>query len=282
MLHLAQNQDYPPALYIVSTPIGNLADITVRALYVLSIVDYIACEDTRHTGLLLQNYAIKAKTISCHEHNQKQMSQTILNYLQQGLRIAYVSDAGTPAISDPGSILVDTVLKAKFKVIPISGISTPTALMSVAGQITQDNSSNYCFAGFLPTSNKAKLDYLEKLANYRIPIIFFESPKRIEQTLKDLKIHFNNRKIVIARELTKRFEEIIYANINEDIKINPKGEFCILIHGDDTKESNPQLAVKLLKELIPQIGTKQSSKIVANCLDMPQKLIYNLALELNI
>jgi 16S rRNA (cytidine1402-2'-O)-methyltransferase len=266
----------------VSTPIGNLADITLRALHVLSIVDYIACEDTRHTAQLLQAYNIKAKTIACHMHNQQQASQTVLNHLAQGLKIAYVSDAGTPCISDPGSILVEQVINAGFKVIPISGISTPTTLISVAGIIDKNNSGlpAYCFAGFLPTNQQARLKYLQKLSNYKMPVAVFESPNRIEQTLQDLNIDFTGRKLIIGRELTKQFEEIIYTKVGADISITKKGEFCLILGASEEQEVSNELVHNLLSEMLPHLGTKQSSIVIANALNISQKEIYNQALAL--
>ncbi len=281
--NIVDKQIYPNAsLYIVATPIGNLADITLRALHVLSIADYIACEDTRHTAQLLQAYNIKAKTIACHMHNQQEASQTILEYLKQGLKVAYVSDAGTPCISDPGSILVEQTIQNGFKVIPIGGISTPATLISVAGNLKNINSDLplYCFAGFLPVNQQARLKYLKKLSAYKMATVIFESPNRIEQTLQDLKLDFLGRKLIIGRELTKQFEEIIYTKVGEDINIKTKGEFCLMLGESENQEVSNELINNLLEQMLPHLGTKQTSIIIANALNISQKEVYNQALKM--
>ncbi len=288
LAHLSDRQSYPaPALYIVATPIGNLADITLRALHVLGLVDYIACEDTRHTNQLLQAYGIQGKTLACHQHNQQGASQSIINYLQQNLRVAYVSDAGTPAISDPGNILVQNVLNAGFKVIPIGGISTPTTLMSIAGQFNTNkdmhHTSNYYFAGFLPHTTSMRQEYLKQLSTYNVPIILFESPKRIQATLQELNAHFMHRKLVIGREISKQFESIQYSHVGDtNIDIIEKGEFCLIIDGcaESTSAYAQNHIIQTMQLLLPHLGSKQSSIALAKIFNLPQKELYQIALNI--
>jgi 16S rRNA (cytidine1402-2'-O)-methyltransferase len=284
--HLSEKQHYPQAaLYIVATPIGNLADITLRALHVLQLVDYIACEDTRHTNQLLQAYGIQAKTLACHQHNQQEASQTILGYLKQNLRIAYVSDAGTPGISDPGSILVQNALNAGFQIIPIGGISTPTTLMSVAGQFSANKndaaSSNYYFAGFLPHSTQTRQNYLKLLSSYTMPIVLFESPKRIQATLQELQMHFMHRKLVIGREISKQFESIQYTHVGDaSMQITQKGEFCLIIDGCATTAYSEDQVGQIMQLVMPYLGSKQSSIALSKILNISQKDLYQIALNI--
>jgi 16S rRNA (cytidine1402-2'-O)-methyltransferase len=310
MLENALNEQHYPksTLYVVATPLGNITDISIRAMHVLKLVDYIACEDTRHSGQLLKTYGIhnENKMISCHMHNEHEASQLIIKHLGDGARIAYISDAGTPAISDPGSILVQNVLNAKYLVTPIGGISAPTSLLSVAGDLFTDiknASPAYCFAGFLPVATMAKNQYLKLLADYQMPVVFFESPKRIKQTIKDIVNMdgniFHGRKLIIGREISKQFEQILHIIIDENtlsdnsiLNLVERGEFCIAISSmptnigqnkgqeheqDQAFSPQYQIAKKLLQHLVPLIGTKQASGIVANSLDLPAKVLYNVA-----
>ncbi len=294
MLDLAQKQTYPSALYIVATPIGNLADITMRAVHVLSISDYIACEDTRNSQTLLQSYniAIKNKLISCHQHNQQQASAQIIAHLLNKKIVSYISDAGTPSISDPGAILVNAAIEHNIKIIPIGGISAVSSIVSIAGVMSTDASnSNYYFAGFLPTKNQQRLKYLQQLYNYNVPIILFESPHRIKQTLEDLKINFMGEKLIIAREISKKFEDITYTKVGEEFNnLNTKGEFCLMISNfknlNLNLESNniinhPQYTQinSLIISLLPLLGTKQTSQIVAKSFNLNTKDVYNLCLH---
>jgi len=219
-------------LYIVATPIGNLKDITIRALDTLKSVDIIACEDTRQTLKLLNEYGIKKKLTSFHSHNEKSAGEKILKYLHEGLNIALVCDGGTPGISDPGASIVRLVREQGINAVPIPGPSAVTALMSVSGM----ESRGFCFYGFLsPKASRRRRD-LRKIIEIDSNVIIYESPYRIKALLKDINTFFPNRKLFIGREITKLYEEFISGNASEILtqlarKEKIKGEFSILIEG---------------------------------------------------
>ncbi len=216
-------------LYIVSTPIGNLKDVTLRALEVLSLVKYIACEDTRRTRILLQHYQIKKPLLSYFEYNKLKRIDFILQTLKEGKSIALVSDAGTPGISDPGSSLIK---KAIEQGIAVEAIPGPTAFV-MALVVSGLSTNKFIFEGFLPAKSGARKRVLEGLKSERRTIIFYESPHRLLKSLADVKAALGNRKIVVARELTKKFEEIRRETVAEAIvhfsNKKPKGEFVIII-----------------------------------------------------
>lgn len=221
-------------LYIVSTPIGNLEDMTFRAVRVLKEADIILCEDTRTTGKLLQKYNIKNKTMSYHAHSTKGKENTIIKFISEGKNIALVSDAGTPCISDPGMMLVNNVYKEfgeDVKVVPVPGASALVSALSVSGIST----ANFLFLGFLP-HKKGRETIFNKISTSEYPCVFYESTHRFLKTLNSLsKILDDDRMVVIAREITKKFEEIKRANITEVLyyfnnnKENQKGEFVIIV-----------------------------------------------------
>lgn len=219
-------------LYIVATPIGNLKDVTLRALDTLKEVDIIACEDTRQTLKLLNEYGIKKKLTSFHSYNEKKAGEKILKYLQEGLNIALVCDGGTPGISDPGSSIVRLVREHEINIVPIPGPSAVTALMSVSGM----ESRGFCFYGFLsPKASKRRRD-LKKICEKNENVVIYESPYRIMALLKDINTIFPERRVFIGREITKLYEEFIFGNASEiltqlGIKEKIKGEFSILIEG---------------------------------------------------
>jgi 16S rRNA (cytidine1402-2'-O)-methyltransferase len=194
----------PGTLYVVATPIGNLADITHRALQVLTKVDVIACEDTRHTHKLLQHYGIATKTVSYHEHNEKQRSEQLIDSLQRGSDVAVVSDAGTPAISDPGFRLVRAAIENDISVVPVPGPSALITALVATGLPTDE----FFFAGFLPSRTGARQSRLRELASIPATLIFYESPHRLAGTLKDAHSILGEREAVVARELTKLHEEL--------------------------------------------------------------------------
>lgn len=220
-----------PGLYIVSTPIGNLEDITLRALSVLKEVDLIACEDTRRTGILLNHYQIKNRLISYHEYNKVQRTPEILESLRQRNSIALVSDAGTPGISDPGYYLIRAAIENNYKVIPIPGASAIMAGIVISGL----PSDRFAFEGFLPKREGRKRKKLEDLKLETRTMIFYDSPNRIKRTLNDMLEIFSDRKIVLVRELTKKFEEAIRGKISEIIEIlekrELKGEIVLIVEG---------------------------------------------------
>ena len=220
----------PGTLYLVATPIGNLADITHRALQVLKDVDLIACEDTRHTHKLLNHYGINTKTISYHEHNEQQRAAELIDRLQQGTNIAVVSDAGTPSISDPGFRLVRAAIENEIVVVPVPGPSALITALIAAGLPTDE----FFFAGFLPSRTSARRTRLTELQSIPGTLIFYEAPHRLATTLKDAYEILGERKAVVARELTKLHEEIrrgLLSKLAADYteKTDIRGEIVVLI-----------------------------------------------------
>jgi 16S rRNA (cytidine1402-2'-O)-methyltransferase len=220
-----------PGLYVVSTPIGNLEDITLRALKVLKEADFIACEDTRHTGLLLHHYQIDARLISYHEHNKLQRTPELLEMLRQGKSIALTADAGTPGISDPGFYLIRAAIEKGFPVHPVPGASALLSALVVSGL----PSDHFVFEGFLPKREGRATKRLKALVEQERTMVFFESPHRIVRTLKLLLDVFGDRPIVLARELTKKFEEVLRGPISETIaRIEQgtiRGEIVLIVKG---------------------------------------------------
>lgn len=222
-------------LYMVATPIGNLEDITMRALKVLGEVDVIACEDTRHTGLLLSHYGIHKRTIACHAHNEEQSAKGIMELLSAGSDVAYCSDAGTPGISDPGARLAEAVRSAGFEVVPIPGPSAVVTLLSAAGNVGR----TFTFEGFLSPKKGRREKRLRELIARGETFIIYESPFRVLKTLADIAAIDERISIVCGRELTKQFEEIITGSVKEvmdalQAKPSIKGEFAIAVRGGRT------------------------------------------------
>lgn len=191
-------------LYVVATPIGNLGDISARALEILRTVDLILCEDTRHTRKLLSHYAVNARVEAYHDHNERQKTPSLVNRIRAGLRVALVSDAGTPVISDPGYSLIEALSQTEISIVPIPGPSSVTALLSVSGLPTD----RFVFEGFLPVKSGKRIRRLEELAGEDRTIVLFESPYRIARTLTECYTAWGNRRACLGRELTKKFEEI--------------------------------------------------------------------------
>jgi 16S rRNA (cytidine1402-2'-O)-methyltransferase len=227
-------------LYIVSTPIGNREDITLRALRILKEVDLIAAEDTRHTGLLLRHFGIQTPLTSYFEGNESRKKEFILSKLTQGERVALVSDAGTPGISDPGFRLIQTAIEHQIPIVPIPGASAVIAALSVSGLPTDA----FVFRGFLPHKTKKRRDLLEELSAARETLIFYESPHRISETLKDIYEVLGDRKIVLTRELTKIYEEVLRGKVSEiQLQIGErklKGEITLVISGKTRCEKDSE------------------------------------------
>lgn len=230
-------------LYMVATPIGNLEDITVRALKILESVDAVACEDTRHTGLLLSRYDIKKRTLACHAHNEEASSRGIISLLEQGLNVAYCSDAGTPGISDPGSRLAENVRAAGFDVVPVPGASAVITLLSAAGNVGR----TFTFEGFLSPKKGRRTKRLSELISRGETFVFYESPYRIVKTLNEIGEIAPSCRIAMGRELTKAFEEILVAPVSEVIaslesRDAVKGEFAVAVcpkaEADDNAEED--------------------------------------------
>ena len=224
-----KSYDNTPTLYLIPTPIGNLGEMTIRSIEVLKSVNYIACEDTRNTIKLLNHFDIKAKLISHHEHNLHVAIPKILHLLEEGENIAIVSDAGYPAISDPGYELVKAVIDASYNVVPISGCNAALDALVVSGIAPQP----FMFYGFLSHENKNKKKELEELKNQMMTIVFYEAPHRIKKTLTVMLEILGDRHIALCRELTKKHEEIIRGTISEVLEIcdDLKGEMVIVVEG---------------------------------------------------
>jgi len=224
-------------LYIVSTPIGNLEDITLRALRILGEIDLIAAEDTRHTGLLLKHFGIQKPMTSYFEGNERRKKEAILSQLKQGARIALVSDAGTPGISDPGFRLVQLAIENQIRVIPIPGPSALITALSISGLPTDA----FIFKGFLPNKSKKRRDFLKSIEEVRETLLLYESPHRISETLKDILEILGDREMVLTRELTKLYEEVLRGKtteIFEQIKKKTlKGEITLVVSGKTRKST---------------------------------------------
>ena len=230
--HRARIGPMQGTLYLVATPIGNLADITYRAIEILREVHLIACEDTRHTQKLLQHYGIKTKTLSYHEHNEKQRAKELVDKLNDGFDVAIVSDAGTPAISDPGFRVVQLAIAANVRVVPVPGPSALIAALTASGLSTNE----FFFAGFLPSGAGARREKIRELSSLRVTLVLYEAPHRLPFLLQDALEFFDNRQAVVARELTKLHEEIRRGSLSELVKLfsseeKARGEFVVLIDG---------------------------------------------------
>lgn len=277
-----------PALYIVPTPIGNLGDITTRALNVLRQVDLIAAEDTRHSGRLLAHFNISTKTYALHDHNEQQKAQVLVDKIQAGQSIALVSDAGTPLISDPGYHLVTACRKAGIQVIPLPGACAVITALSASGL----PSDRFSFEGFFPAKRKGRQDKLLEISSREHTCIFYESPHRIAETLQDmLSILGPQREVVLARELTKTFETIYGAPLGELVDWiseddnRKRGEMVLLIHGHRAEKSPdaiPDDALRHLEILVQELPLKKAAALVAQMHNLKKNALYKWGLEHNI
>lgn len=224
-------------LFLVATPIGNLEDMTVRALRILKEVDVIAAEDTRNTKKLCNYFDIQTPLVSYHEHNLEQGGEKLLGYLREGKSVALVSDAGLPCISDPGADIVAKAIEEDFAVVPVPGANAALTALIASGIMPQP----FYFFGFLNRHKKERRQQLEKLAKREETMIFYEAPHRLKETLKDLELVLGNRKIVLARELTKKFEEFLRGTITEAIQWASeneiRGEFCVILEGNQNGDT---------------------------------------------
>jgi len=280
-------QHYPQAtLYMVATPIGNLADMGLRAIHVLGLVDAVACEDTRHTGGLMQALGWDKPLISLHQHNEQSAAQQVLARLVQGQRVAYVSDAGTPGVSDPGARLVHTVRQAGHRCVPIPGPSSLTALLAVAGQGGDD--PRFVFHGFLPAKGGAREAAVAALAQDPRAHIVLESPHRIDALAQDLAV-LQQRPLTIGRELTKQFESVHQlcaadwpAWLAQD-KNHSRGEFVVYVHPAPAAADDaglPAAAERTLVALLAELPTKTAVKLCADITGQPRNALYERALQL--
>ena len=264
------------ALYVVATPIGNLDDITLRALDTLKNVDIIAAEDTRNTSVLLEKYSISTKLISYHKYSENSRLELFLGYLNEGKSIALVSDAGTPLISDPGAVLVEAVKNEGYKVIPIVGACAILALLSSIPRIDED----FKFIGFLPRVKNQIKEIISKNKNENL--VFYESPNRLIETLEIIKEDYPNKKIALGRELTKKFEEIKVLSVVDMIEYYKnnilKGELALMLYKDDEKdEIDVSDKIKKLKKL--NLKDKEISSILAVLYDLNKNQIYKECLK---
>ncbi len=272
-------------LYVVATPIGNLQDISLRALDTLKSVDMVAAEDTRHTAHLLSHFGIKAKLVALHEHNERRAGEKILETLQSGLSVALVSDAGTPGISDPGAILVGMAREAGLNVVPLPGACAAVTALSAAGF----DQPHFLFYGFLPASGAQRRRMLEGLREQQAVLVFYEAPHRVVESVQDMADTFGGeRQILIARELTKTFETFHRCPLGEAVgwlQADPnqqRGEFVLLVEGAVAPPQNEvdEDAQRVLKLLLDELPLKQAVKLATDITGAKKNALYELALEL--
>jgi 16S rRNA (cytidine1402-2'-O)-methyltransferase len=272
-------------LYVVATPIGNLEDMTPRAIRILSEVDLIAAEDTRHSGKLLKHFGIEAKTEALHEHNERSQVPRLIEILQAGKSIAFITDAGTPLVSDPGFHLVRSARQAGLSVIPVPGACAAIAALSAAGL----PSDRFVFEGFPPAKSAARRAVFEKLREETRTLIFYESPHRILESLSEMTEIFGpGREAVLARELTKQFETVrngTLAELSEWVKRDPHqqlGEFVILIHGVPRaeREAVDEEAEGVLRALLEELPVSQAVALAAKITGLKKNRLYEYALNL--
>ncbi len=285
----AASQHYPQGtLYVVATPIGNLADITLRALHVLQLVDAVACEDTRHTQTLLRAYGIdrsSSQLIALHQHNEAQAAQGVIERLRAGQRIAYVSDAGTPAISDPGARLVAAVRVAGLPVMPLPGASSVITALCVAGiEGDSGESGGFVFAGFLPSKATERGVAVQALATEPRAVVLLEAPHRIEALAAALAV-LGERAITIGRELTKQFEEIATVRADQfsiwlaEQPNRTRGEFALVLHPMAAgKASEADEGLRVLHLLLPELPLKTAVKLSADITGASRNALYDAAL----
>jgi len=270
--------EFHPGLYIVSTPIGNLSDITLRAIEVLNKSEYILCEDTRTSKKLLNKYNIKSKLISNHKFNETRNTKKIVEILKYNKIVSLISDAGTPTVSDPGKIIINECIKKKINIYPIPGPTAVTTAISISGF-----SEKYFFYGFFPEKKKDLLNDLKNLSNLNSSIIFFISPKKINKAIEYLKNFFSGRKILICREITKFYEEYIRINI-DDLKpfTKPlKGELTLVISENNSQPiSLNELDKKKIKKMIHNSSIKDIVNLISKEKKISKKEIYNYCLSL--
>jgi 16S rRNA (cytidine1402-2'-O)-methyltransferase len=269
---------------VVATPIGNLADIGLRALHVLTLADALACEDTRHSQALLRSYGVAKPSsafLALHQHNETGAAEEVIVRLQSGQRVAYLSDAGTPAISDPGAKLVALVQAAGFRVIPIPGASSLTALLSVSGC---QGDGGFVFLGFLPSKSQERRTAIQAMAQEARSQVFLEAPHRIEAVAKDLAV-LGGRMLSVGRELTKQFEEVALMSADKlstwlaSSTQRSKGEFALVLHPLTVAAPGLAEAERVLDLLLAELPTKSAVRLAAQISGAPRNALYALALQ---
>jgi 16S rRNA (cytidine1402-2'-O)-methyltransferase len=277
----SQIKDNENGLYLVSTPIGNLKDITLRAIETLKKSTYILCEDTRVSRILLDRYEIKSRLISNHKFNESKNLSKIINLLKSGETIALISDAGTPSISDPGAILVNECVKNNIKIIPIPGPSAVATAVSISGF-----SEKFIFYGFLPEKKQAIANVFNQISKFNDTCVFFVSSKKVNKIIPELKKNFSGRKVIFCREISKLYEEFIRKNV-DDLEIfnkELKGELTIVIsekkieknHSQELSESD----MNIIKKMINKLTIKEITEIISQNKDISKKEIYNYCLKI--
>jgi 16S rRNA (cytidine1402-2'-O)-methyltransferase len=279
-------QDYPKGtLYVVATPIGNLADVSLRALHVLQLVDRIACEDTRHTQALLRAYGIDRsgdRLLAVHQHNEAEAAQQVIAKLAAGERVAYASDAGTPAVSDPGARLVAAVRAAGHRILPLPGASSITTLLSAAGSMDE---TGFVFAGFLPAKAGEREAAVAALASESRATVLLEAPHRIAALARAL-AGLGDRPVTVGRELTKQFEEIATlpcSALADWLAADPqrtRGEFALVVHGRARVEAPAEEGDRVLRLLLDELPVKTAVKLAAEITGAPRNALYEKALTL--
>ncbi len=273
-----------PALYVVATPIGNLQDMTPRAVEILQRVELIAAEDTRHSARLMAHCDIDTRLVSVHEHNERQRIETIVHQLQSGASVALISDAGTPLISDPGYVVVKGVREAGYKVVPVPGCVAFVAALSAAGLPTD----RFAFEGFLPHKSSGRKQQLKGLVDETRTLIFYESPHRIVASLKDMQSVFGGERVVaVARELTKTYETIHVDKLDalitwiEADSNQQRGEFVVLVHGVESKGEVvlDAKALEVLDILLAELPASQAASLAAKITGLKKKVLYQAALD---
>lgn len=272
------------SLYLVATPIGNLNDITYRAVETLKNSDLIACEDTRHSLKLLNHFDIQKPLTSYFEHNRKEKGEYIISLIKEGKNVSLVTDAGTPAISDPGEDLVKLCIEEGIKVVPVPGAVALVNALIISGQ----NTGRFCFEGFLSVNKKSRMDHLNSLIDEKRTMIFYEAPHKLKKTLDDMAEVFGNRSISIVREITKVHEECFFTTLNSAIEFYkdniPKGEYVLVVAGKSDEEEEIEnaekyasMSVKEHVDMLIENGTdkKQAIKDVAALRGIPKRDVYN-------
>ena len=282
----AGGQSHPAStLYVVATPIGNLADIGLRALYLLAHADTLACEDTRHTQQLIRSYGLDRpgnQLLAVHQHNEAEAAQEVLRRLAQGERVAYVSDAGTPAISDPGARLVAAVRAAGYRIMPLPGASSVTTLLSASGMTGE---GGFVFQGFLPSKAAERERAVQTLSQEQRAVVLLEAPHRIEATAKALAA-LGTRQVTIGRELTKQFEQIHTAAAHElhawlcERPEHQRGEFALVVHDNTAAETATGDGERVLLLLLPELPLKTAVRLAAEITGESKNTLYERALQL--
>jgi len=274
-------KDNENGLYIVSTPIGNLKDITIRAVEILKQSDLILCEDTRISKNLLNNYEIKSKLISNHKFNEKKNTSKIIQHLKSGKIISLISDAGTPAISDPGSVIINECIKNNIKIVPIPGPSAVATAISISGF-----SDQFFFYGFLPDKKQQIINDLKKLSELNSTLVFFVSPKKINKIIPEIKKYFRERKVVICREITKLYEEFLRVNVDElkEFQKELKGEITVVISekkiDENSSKNLSESDINKIHKMINKLTIKEITNIICENNKVSKKQVYNYCLKL--